>query len=352
MKVLVLGGTGAIGSHVVKVLAGNGCAVYVTSRTFHKPQAKVNYILGNAQDDSFLNEILKERWDVIIDFMVYSTTIFKRRLDCLLDATEQYIYLSSSRVYANSEVIITENSPRLLDVTTDLEYISTDEYALSKARQENLLFNSNKNNWTIIRPYITYSEEKLQLGVLQIEDWLYRALQNRPIVFSDDINSKVTTLTYGLDVAKGISAIIGEKSALGEAFHITSQNSVIWKDVLDTYLDVLGAHLGKKPEVMLQKMEQFSTWNPGKYQIRYDRLFNRKFDNSKIENYVDTSSFIDTSIGLKMCLESFLESPKFLYLDWRKEAIKDRHLKVRTPLTELPTLKQKIRYLIFRYTHI
>ncbi|PKI17447.1 NAD-dependent epimerase/dehydratase family protein [Colwellia sp. 12G3] len=352
MKILILGGTGAMGAHLVKVLAGNGHSVYVTSRSMHKPQSQISYILGNAQDYAFLKGILKRRWDVIVDFMLYSTSSFERRLDCLLDATEQYVYISSSRVYANSEELITEDSPRLLDVTTDSVYLSTEEYALSKARQENLLFNSRKSNWTIIRPYITYSEEKLQLGGLQIEAWLYRALHNRPIAFSVDINSKVTTLTYGLDVAKGISAIIGEKNALGEAFHITSQDSVIWKDVLSTYINVLGAHFGKKPEVILQSMEQFSAWNTGKYQIKYDRLFNRRFDNSKIEKYVDTSDFVDTATGLRMCLESFLESPKFIWLDWRKEAIKDRQLNVRAPLTELPGLKQKIKYFIFRNTPI
>ncbi|MFT6919090.1 MAG: nucleoside-diphosphate-sugar epimerase, partial [Cognaticolwellia sp.] len=302
MKILILGGTGAMGVHLSIILAESGKDVYVTSRTQHKTQQNLNYILGNAQDEVFLKEVLKRGWDVIVDFMVYSTTSFEKRLGSLLEATEQYVYLSSARVYANSETPITENSPRLLDATTDNVFISTDEYALSKARQENLLLNSKNNNWTIIRPYITYSEERLQLGVLEKEAWLYRALHNRPIAFSADINSKVTTLTYGLDVAKGISAIIGEKSTLGEAFHITGQGSVLWKDVLDIYVNVLANHLGYEPEVLLQDMTKFSAWHSAKYQIEYDRLYNRTFDNSKIDKYLDTSDFTDTATGLKMCL--------------------------------------------------
>lgn len=49
----------------------------------------------------------------------------------------------------------------------DEDYIKTDEYALQKARQENILLGSKYKNWTIIRPYITYNKERLQLGVLE-----------------------------------------------------------------------------------------------------------------------------------------------------------------------------------------
>ena len=348
MKVLILGGTGAMGSHLAKLLVENEHAVYVTSRTQYQSQSKINYLTGNAQDDSFLKEILKERWDVIVDFMVYSTASFEGRLNYLLDATKQYVYLSSARVYANSEDPITEDSPRLLDATTDSEFLSTDEYALSKARQENLLLDSNKKNWTIIRPYITYSEKRLQLGVLEKEAWLYRASHNRPIVFSADINSKMTTLTYGLDVAKGINAIIGNESALGEAFHITNPHSIAWKDVLAVYTEVLERSLGHAPEVTLQDLTKFSKWHSAHYQVKYDRLYNRVFDNNKINKFIDTSGFIDATSGLKACLEEFLISPVFLNLDWRKEAIKDKQVGVRTFLTEPLTLKQKIKYLIYR----
>lgn len=52
--------------------------------------------------------------------------------------------MSSSRVYADSQTPITENSPRLLDVYKEEEYLKTDEYALSKARQEDILHRSGK----------------------------------------------------------------------------------------------------------------------------------------------------------------------------------------------------------------
>ena len=93
----------------------------------------------------------------------------------------------------------------------DEEYLKTDEYALSKARQEKILEESGYLNWTIIRPYITYSKERLQLGIYEKEDWLYRVLNGKTIIFSKDIEKYKTTLTYGYDVANIIADLIFEK---------------------------------------------------------------------------------------------------------------------------------------------
>ena len=145
---------------------------------------------------------------------------------------------------------ITEETPRLLDVSTDEAYLKTDEYGLAKARQEDLLRDSGRKNWTVIRPSITFSEGRLQLGVLEKEAWLYRALHGRSIVFSEDIANKVTTMTYGWDVAKGIESIVSNPKALGEIFHITSKESFKWHEILTLYLNVLEQNLGKRPQVV------------------------------------------------------------------------------------------------------
>jgi len=351
MKVLVLGGTGAMGTHFVQLLSNNGNETFVTSRTMRESVCGINYIQGNAHDLDFLQTVLHEQWDVIVDFMIYSTATFKERVNLLLEATTQYVFLSSARVYADLDQPITENSPRLLDISQDKEFLSTDEYSLTKARQEDLLRNSGCKNWTIIRPYITYSENRLQLGVLEKEEWLYRALHGRTIVFSSDIFSRITTLTYGMDVSKGIMAVIGNSNTLGDTFHITTEEFVSWKGLLTIYLEVLEKHLGHKPKVLLLNLKQFNKYYPAKYQIKYDRLFNRQFDNSKISQYINKNSFTPIEKGLKSCLEKFLKDPKFEYTNWKREALKDRLSKEYTPLKEILSVKQKIKYLIFRYLY-
>lgn len=347
MKVLVLGGTGAIGSHLVQILLNSGIETIVTSRKIRNSEGNLKYLNGDAKYLEFLSSILIEEFDAIIDFMVYSTDEFKDRMPLFLNATKQYFFISSSRIYAESDSPLTEDSPRLLDVSIDKDYLATDEYALAKARQEDLLKHSGKTNWTIIRPYITYSENRLQLGVLEKEEWLYRALKGRTIVFSKDIASKVTTITYGLDVSDGISKLIGETEALGRAFHITTNESRTWNEILNIYLQIIEKQIGFKPKVIFQDLNDFSNWRIAKYQIIYDRLFDRQFDNSKIAEFSNNYTLID--VGLKKCVLTFIKQQKFDAINWKSEAIKDRISNEYTTFNEITGFKHKIIYLLYRY---
>ncbi|MCP1382035.1 NAD-dependent epimerase/dehydratase family protein [Runella salmonicolor] len=349
MKILILGGTGAMGIHLVELLGKENNEIFVTTRSKKQSRGNVHYLQGNARDIDFLETHLQQEWDAIVDFMVYTTAEFKSRVNLLLSATGQYIYLSSARVYANSESPIIEASDRLLDVSKDEKYLRSDEYALTKARQENILESSGQSNWTIIRPYITYSENRLQLGVLEKESWLYRAVKGRTIVFSKDINDRVSTLTYGLDVSKGIVSIIGEARALGEVFHITSSQDIRWSDVLGIYLNVLENNLGFRPKVLLNELGEFKKIHSSNYQIIYDRLYNRQFNNTKINRFIDITTFKPVEEGLRNCLTDFLSYGKFDTINWKLEAIKDKHTKEHTPLREIAGYKQKISYLIHRY---
>lgn len=348
MRIMIFGGTGAMGNHLVALFRDTDNDIVVTTRVNRKSSNNINYIVGNAKDEGFLNKILEEKWDVIIDFMVYTTNDFKIRVNRLLESTSQYVFLSSARVYADSNDAIKETSPRLLDISTDKEFLSSDEYSLAKARQEDILKNSGKNNWTIIRPYITYSSKRLQLGILEKEDWLYRALKGRSIVFSEDINSKLTTMTFGLDVARGIKAIIGNSDALNEVFHITYNTSILWSEVLNIYLNVLENHLGYRPKVVLENLDNFQIYHPATYQIQYDRLYNREFNNEKIGRYIDVFNFTSINEGLKVCLEEFIKQPSFKQINWRAEALKDRKTKEFAKLSEIKGFKQKVKYLLYR----
>lgn len=310
-KVLLLGGTGAMGAHLAKVLAQQGNQVDVTTRS-ERSDKDIHYIRGNAHEKGFVSQLLNAGdYDAVVDFMVYNTHEFKARIDMMLGGTRQYVFLSSSRVYADSKTPIKEDeTPRLLDNCKDPEYLATDEYALTKARQEDVLRNSGRTNWTIIRPYITYSEIRLQLGVLEKEQWLWRVLHGRTIVFSKDIAEKFTTLTYGLNVSEAMAAIIGKEEAYGEAFHITCDTPCRWSEILDVYLDTLEQVTGKRPKVHMLN-EALNLRNGGKWQVKVDRHYNRRFDNTKINRFYNTSKFLPTKEGLVKCLKEFAANPTY-----------------------------------------
>jgi hypothetical protein len=120
---------------------------------------------------------------------------------------------------------------------------------------------------------------------------------------------------------------------------------------LDIYLAVLEKYLGHRPRVFLPDLDNFLEYRPekNKYQVIYDRLFNRVFDNSKISQYIDTESFIRIDLGLVNCLKTFLKNPQFKYIDWKMMAKMDRQTGERTSIEEIEGKKSKIKYLIWRY---
>ena len=349
MKILVLGGTGAMGVDLVKILGERGENVTVTSRSERKSEFNnVRYVKGDAHDNAFLESLLTEKYDAIVDFMVYNTEEFKFRRDLLLSATNQYLFLSSSRVYADSKMPITEDSPRLLDVTTDSEYLKTDEYALTKARQENLLRESDKTNWTIIRPYITYSNQRLQLGVYEKELWLYRAMHDKTTVFPRAIAEKYTTMTLGADVAMGISKLIGNEKAMGEAFHIVTNKAIKWDNVLAIYQRVFRDVTGKDIKIMYADDPKPIYEAMGdKHQVIYDRLFDRRFDNTKFLQAAGECEFESPEIGLERCLRELLGDPKFR--ENPSFAMMDKLAGEKTKLSEIQGVKQKCKYFAMRY---
>ena len=351
MKILVLGGTGAMGKPLVRILAEKKNQVYVTTRSIIKDSDGVKYIQGDAHDDVFLNRLLKEKFDVIVDFMVYDTPSFYNCIEKLLGSTNQYLFFSSCRVYADSRTPLKEDSPRLIDTIKDKNYINTDEYALAKAKEENILFNSKYNNWTIIRPYITYNDYRLQLGTLEKELWLMRALNNYTIVFPEDILEKYTTLTYGDDVSEMICRLIGNENAIGKVFHITTSQCVKWFDILNKYISVIERETGLCPKVKTVKSsESFQKFlNP--WQIKYDRLYDRKFDNSLIIGTCGHYEFKDVFEGLDDCLTTFIRNSKWIsgYFNPRFEAYCDRLSKESQNVMKIPGKKNKLKYIKWRF---
>lgn len=351
MDILILGGTGAMGQYITNILVEKGFNVSVTSRKKRiSENEKIEYVHGNAMEENFLYDITgRQKWDCVIDFMTYDTLTLQKRLKILLECTKQYIFISSARVYADSAMPLTEDSPRLLDTCADKEYLSTEEYALAKARQENLLFESEYKNWTIIRPSLTYSDKRLQLGVYEKENWLRRALKGRSIVFSEDLMDRCYTMSWGNDVAQCIAETVCCESAIGQIYNPVLSDAVKWSKVLEIYCDILEKHTGKKPKVKIVKKCTNLKVSYAKYQVLYGRYFNRYFDNSKLKEIVDTSGWIKTEDGLRKCLSDFLKAPSFLPVDYVKEAYIDRAAHEFTPLSEILSKRDKIQYMCYRF---
>lgn len=339
-----------MGAPLAKILGEQGGhEVVVTSRTKRKPVDNIKYIQANAKELNQIKSILSgDNYDVIVDFLVYTTKELEERINLLLDSTSQYVFISSCRVFSVTNEKITEKTPRVLDVSKDEDYLRTDDYSLTKARQENILFKNKKKNWTIIRPSLTYNNRHFPLGPLEKEQWLYRALHGRSIVFSDDMKSVKTALAYGEDVAKSIASLLGNEKALGEDFNIASEYSEIWGGILNIYVNILKDKQGVVPKVVYSRECVKLKVNKNDSQILYARGVDRYFDCSKLKA-IGKYEIRKPEDGFREALSDFLNSPSFYPIDWKLEAWSDKEAGELTPFHEIPTFKSKIKYLVFRF---
>lgn len=281
-KILVLGGTGAMGVYLVPELAAMGYEVHVVSLDDVKSDLPgVTYMQANAKDVGFLSSLLGGGYDAIVDFMIYQTQEFSQKYEMLLGSTGHYIYLSSYRVYADS-MPITEESPRLLDVSDDKEFLATEDYSLYKARGEDILRASRFDNWTFVRPAITYSKRRFQLVTLEANTLIYRAFKKLPVILPQEAMGVQATMSWAGDVARMMARLVLNPAAIKETYTLATAEHHTWGEVADYYRQIIGL------DYMTVDMDTYlSFFGPPhikfpRYQLCYDRCFNRVVDNSKI----------------------------------------------------------------------
>lgn len=286
-KVLVLGATGAMGTYLVPELLGLGYSVdAVTLEEKSSENTMLRYIKTNAMDDDVLSELLKNKYDAIVDFMLYETKEFEKRFDMLLSNTKHYIFLSSYRVYADKDEIITESSPRLLDVDHDPEHLASEDYAIIKARQENIVRGSKYKNWTIIRPAITYSTRRFQLVSCEANVVVRRALEGKTVIMPEEAKNVQATMTWGGDVAKMIARLVLNEKAYCETYTTSTSEHNPWSYIAKIYEETIGLKIKWVDTETFLKIRSGGNGdkidNTWKWNLCYDRLYNRRVDNAKV----------------------------------------------------------------------
>ena len=287
-KVLILGATGAMGRYLTKKAVDAGYEVDgVALENVVSDKPNLRYIqCKDARDPAFVDEIVKNKYDAIVDFMIYNSISFRQTFKKYAENCGQYIYTSSCRVYANEENPIRESSPRLLDVTDDKRLLFSDDYCMHKARGEDALRASKYNNWTIIRPSTTYSSKRCQLLTLEREKILKHIRSGEPVLLDENAKDIPASLTWAGDVADMILGLIFNEKALCEDFNVTSNESRKWGEIANYYHEIFGLNYEWVDGLTYQRFRD-PNFDPEKswgaiWQMQYARLFNRVYDNSKI----------------------------------------------------------------------
>ncbi len=94
---------------------------------------------------------------------------------------------------------------------------------------------------TIVRPSHTYCEKSVPLGVHgKNGSWqvIKRMLEGKPVIIHGD-GTSLWTMTDSRDFAKGFIGLLGNPHTIGEAFQITSDETLTWNQIYKTIADCL-----------------------------------------------------------------------------------------------------------------
>ena len=293
-NILVIGGTGNMGRPLVKSLFECGHKVFVVCRK------KVNdddvqvmenrgggYFYGDAKDKNFMGGVLNRHYDAIVDFCIYSSVEFGDRIDAFLDKTDQYVCLSTAAVYADVPMPKNESSPRYMEVDPPKEGTAKWYwYCYEKARIEDMLFQSRKRNWTIVRPGITMNANHIGWGNWWNDNWIGRVMRGRSVVVERDMLDFRFSLSSGEQVASLIGAVIGNPKAMGEVFNVCSQETWSWRELLDIWEKIFLKYGYKMRVRYINSEDVIGTNSSREYWYKRGRLLDRVFDNSKIRAIV------------------------------------------------------------------
>lgn len=244
MKILLIGGTGTISMAVTKLLAEQGHDVILLnrgSRNSNIPE-NVRTIQCDISDEKAAAEKLKDMsFDCVGQFIGFVPAQVERDIRLFSGKTKQYIYISSASAYQKplSDCVITESTP-----------LSNPHWQYSRdkiACEELLIKNYRENGFpvTIVRPSHTYDERSVPLGVHGDNgSWqvVKRIMEGKPVIIHGD-GSSLWAITHNSDFAKAYAGLVGNIHAIGQAFHITSDESVTWDQIYTIIADELGVEL-------------------------------------------------------------------------------------------------------------
>ena len=245
MKYLFIGGTGNMSMYITKKLLKEGHTIILVNRGSRNEEldalgGDVRYIMAdvNKEEEKIAEAIKGEYFDAVADFIVFNTDQAERDFRLFNGKCKQYLVLSTASVYQKplSSPYVTESTPLANPYW---------QYSKNKTKMEAYFmerYREDRFPVTIIRPSHTYGDHyfpvavELRYGGYQI---LLRMLQGKPIIVHGD-GLSLWAFTHSSDFADGFIGLMNNVHAIGETFHITTDELVTWNQMFEVAADELG----------------------------------------------------------------------------------------------------------------
>lgn len=295
LKVLFIGGTGIISSACSARAVEKGIDLFLLNRgnTTSRPVPVGATVLhGDIREISSARSALEgHQFDVVVNWIAFTTDHIETDLELFRGRTGQYVFISSASAY--------QTPPASLPVTEGTVLANPYwQYSRNKiACEERLVRAYREENFpaTIVRPSHTYDQTLLPMdGGYTVID---RMRRGKPVVVHGD-GTSLWVLTHHRDFAKGFVGLLGNHHAVGEAFHITSDEVVTWDQIYRIFADAAGAPPPTLVHVPSETIAAYdSRWGDG---ILGDKAHSMIFDNTKVKRFVpDFAATIPLSWGAR-----------------------------------------------------
>lgn len=351
--VLLLGGTGTLSKATLDVALYKGFEVTIMTRGLRKifiPEG-VGHIICDFTSDAEMENVFDNReFDIVVDFLSRTPEDIKRVYSFFANKCTQFIFISSSCVYrrASEDFPIKESSPK-----PNPDWL----YNIKKYEAERVLealSTENTSYYTIVRPYITYDDQRIPFGITpeyKYHKTIIERIKSGKPWFIWNNGETVTTVTHTIDFANLLVGLFLNKKAVNQDFHITGGFSCKQSELV--YL--LFSKLGIEPNIVNVDLDDFVSTLPEYGQMLIgDRSLDAVFDNTKLFDAVEEyKPRITIDEGIERVL-AYWESNKETNYDYRFDARIDRLLSHYTKVGfhKYPSSRTDSRLLYFLYRYM
>jgi nucleoside-diphosphate-sugar epimerase len=317
MKVLFIGGTGVISSACSELALARGIELVLLNRgrSVRPVPAGARVLHADIRDPEQARAALTgQAFDVVVDWIAFTPDQVAADVALFRERTGQYIFISSATVY--------EKPPRRLPIVEDTPLGNPFwTYAANKIACEELLREAARVEGfpsTIVRPSHTYDRTKLP--TLGHYTTVARMRQGKPVVVHGD-GTSTWVLTHHRDFAVGFVGLLGNAAAIGEAFHITSDELLTWNQIYT----LVGRAAGVEPKLVHIPSDVIARhdpeWGAG---LLGDKSHSVIFDNSKIRRFaLDFAPAIPFARGVEEIIAWHDADPARQVADARLNALMD-----------------------------
>lgn len=313
-SLLYIGGTGIISAAAVRRSVELGHQVTVLNRgqsSVRELPAEVELVHADIRQPETVRSALGDRsFDVVLDFVAFVPEHIDTDAALFTGRAGQYVFISSASAY--------QTPPATLPVTEDTPLDNPYwEYSQNKIACEQRVRELDGLDWTIVRPSHTYDATSLPIeGRWTAIDRMRRGL---PVVVHGD-GTSLWAITHTDDVAVGLVGLLGNPKAYGEAFHITSSESITWNRI---YTDLAAAAGVDDPDLVHVASATIAAvhpaWGPG---LVGDKAQSMIFDNSKVSALVpEFAPKIDFAEGAREMIAWYDADPARQHVDPEIDAV-------------------------------